>query len=277
MKTQQRKTIVEDISIRGIGVFCGEIINVKLSPANCGEGIRIIRTDIPNDNIFPVNRFAEFETNHLNTTISNGINSVKLIEHLISAIWCFKITDINIYIDHDEIPMLDGSAKDWIKLLGSTNIKTFDEVIACKYIKNEMEVKTEDKYIIAKPCDHLKITYTIDFPERTIGKNTFIFDELLNSYGKELMLARTFCTEAQVENHKKIKKAFSTNDIVIYNDNGFRVTGNQLRYSNEATRHKVLDLIGDLTSTGDFICGEFTCYKSGHAMNREIIKLIYQD
>ena len=277
MKTQQRKTIIEDISIRGIGVFCGEIINITISPANCGDGIRIIRTDIPDNNIFPVNRFAEFETNHLNTTISNGVNNVKLIEHIISALWHFKITDLNIYTDHDEIPMLDGSAKDWIKLLGSTNIKTFDENIAYKYIKNEIKVQEEDKYIIAKPCDHLKITYTIDFPEKTIGKNTFIFDELLNSYGKDLAPARTFCTEAQIKNHQKIKKAFSTNDIIIYGDNDFQIIGDKLRYTNEATRHKVLDLIGDLTSTGDFICGEFICYKSGHAMNRDIIELIYQD
>ncbi|GEM_PF-6601582 len=272
-----RATISNEVSLKGIGVFCGKEIEVRLAPANCGNGIRIIRTDIENNNTFQVNRFATYETSHLNTTISNGTNEVKMVEHLISALWCFKITDINIYIDSDEIPMLDGSANYWVKLISSVEIKEFEEAKECKFIDKEVELKTEDKYIIAKPCDHLRITYTIDFPEKTIGKNTFTFDELLNSYIKDIALARTFCTDRQVENHQKIKKAFSDNDIVIYGNEGFRVAGNKLRYTNEATRHKILDLIGDLTSTGDFICGEFICYKSGHAMNRDIIKLIYQN
>ena len=271
-----RKTIAKSISIRGIGVFCGREINVKLCPSSSGTGIRIIRDDIKEHNIFQVDRFAKYDTEHLNTTILNDKNMVKLVEHLISAIWCFKITDMDIHTDCDELPMLDGSACGWVKLFESAGIKEFEEKKDYKYISKEVKYEEVEKYIIAKPCDHLRITYTIDFDEKTIGKNSFTFDENLHSYVKELSYARTFCTEKQVDNHIKIKKAFTNDDIIIFGDDKILSPSNTgLRYSNEATRHKVLDLIGDLTSSGDYICGEFICYKTGHFSNRKLLDVLY--
>ena len=277
-----RRTINKEISCVGCCPFNGKISHVKLCPAKCGSGITFIRSDLINKlgekSKIHVNKNADFDCSKLNTTISNGCCEVLMIEHLLSSLWSYKIKDIDIYVNCNEIPMLDGSANYWVKLLDSAGIYEFDEKLQYKKIDKEYTYKEGDKYIIARPCDKLKISYTISFAEKSIGQNTFIYDDEFCSYKKDISLARTFCTEAQVPNHLAVKKNFNHYDMVIYSENNVSIADGKdtVRYSNEPTRHKILDLIGDLISTGDFIQGEFICYKSGHAMNRKIIDLIYK-
>ena len=276
-----RRTIAKQISLKGLCPFSGMVATVCLCPSKCGSGIRFIRDDlydkIGNKSVINVNKHAKFDCSNLNTTISNGHCEVLMVEHILSSLWAYRIQDIDIHVDCNEIPMLDGSAYYWTRALTSVGTKNFDVEIKYKHIEKEIKYEEGEKYIIAKPYDRLKISYTIDFPEKSIGKNTFIYDENLNSYKKDISNARTFCTEKQVENHKAIKKYFNNYDMIVYTDNDAIIENekNNLRYKNEATRHKILDLIGDLMSTGDFFCGEFICYKSGHAMNRKIIDIIY--
>ena len=271
-----RKTIANKIELQGIGVFSNQISKVILSPATCNSGIRIIRNDLKENNVIYVNTKSTFTTYKMSTTISNGFCEISLIEHLLATIWYFEITDVDIYVNCDEIPMLDGSSRIWLNLINNAGIKTFDEEKQYKYIDKEYKITFEDKFIIAKPSDRLIINYTIDFNEKTIGKKTFIFDEKQHNFAKEIALARTFCTEKQAEEHKKIKKHFSNNEIIIFNDSGYSVSNNALRYDNEPVRHKILDIIGDFMSTGEYICAEIIAHKSGHIMNRELINKIFQ-
>ncbi len=269
-----RKTIENEVSYIGTGVYSKRDIVVRLCPAECGNGIRLIRDDCKDDNIIVVNSKSIFEVKHLNTTISNKKHEVLMIEHLMFALWAFGITDIDIHVNCNEIPMLDGSAKYWIRLLNGTNIKNFDKENEYKYVSKEVKYFIDDFGIIARPLDHLRITYTIDFEEKSIGKDTLTFDENCDNYVKEISMARTFCTKKQVLQHLSIKENFTYQNIVVFDDNGFKVDDGKLRYRNEPTRHKILDLIGDLMSTGSFIRGEFICNKSGHAINRKLIELL---
>jgi len=269
-----RKTILNDIYVKGVGSFSGKIVNVKLSSAISGSGIRIIRKDLKENNIINVNGKSNYIAERYSTTISNGFCKVSLIEHLFSALWCFQITDIDIEVDCDEIPLLDGSCLYWIIAIESAGIKEYNDEVKIKYIKDEIKIQEDDKFIIVKPCNHLKINYTIDFKNNLIGKNSFTFDEEQNSYIKELSMARTFCLEEHIEEHKKNKKNFLNDNIIIFGKNSFSIFDNSLRFKNEPTRHKILDFIGDLMSSGEFICGDFTCYKSGHKLNIEMLNKI---
>jgi UDP-3-O-[3-hydroxymyristoyl] N-acetylglucosamine deacetylase len=276
-----RKTILNEVNCKGHCPFNGGVSNVKLCPAKCGNGIRFIRDDlidkIGEKSIIASNIHANFDCSKLNTTISNGYCEVFVVEHILSSLYAFRITDIDIHVNCNEIPMMDGSSNHWTRAIESACIKEFEEKLECKRINKEIRYEEDNKYIIVRPCNRLKINYTIDFDEPSIGKNTFIYDENINSYQRDISLARTFCIKSQVEQHKALKKDFNNYDMLIYDNNDVFIENKiaELKYNNEATRHKVLDLLGDLMSTGDFFCAEFTCYKSGHAMNRKIINLIY--
>ena len=275
-----RRTIAKPMTYKGLCPFNGKISTVRLCPAECGSGICFIRDDlldnIGDKAIIHVNDKAKFDCSNLNTTIFNDYCQVLVVEHILSSLWALRIQDINIHVDCDEIPMMDGSAIYWVNALCNAGAKNFNQKIEYKYISKEIKYENGDKYIIAKPCNRLKISYTIDFPENSIGRNTFIYDEKINSYKKDIASARTFCTDAQVARHKAIKKYFNNYDMIIYNNENGRIADGKekLRFQNEPTRHKILDLIGDLMSTGELIGGEFICYKSGHAMNRQIVDII---
>ena len=268
------RTINSEISCRGIGVFSGKLINVRLCPADCGKGIYFIRDDVNRDNVINVNNRSEFITDKFNNTISNGINEVMVIEHLLSALWYFKITDIEIHIDANELPMLDGSSGFWVMAIMSVGVKDYDKKKPKKKVVNELKYEEDDLSIYVKPNDFLKITYEIDYDVKTIGNDKFTFDETKDDYLTEISLARTFCIDSHVEAHRKLKKNFNNSDMIIFSDNGFIVGDNKLRYKNEPIRHKILDLIGDIISTGEYICGEFICRKSGHSSNRKILNLM---
>ena len=269
-----RKTIEKEVYLRGIGVFSGNILDVILSPSICGKGIKIIRSDLKENNVIIISKNANFDEKKMSTTVSNGFCSVSLIEHLFSCLWNFGISDIDIYVNGDELPMFDGSAKFWLNAINFAGIHEFDEEITCKYLDKEYVVEYDDKFIIAKPCDNLKITYTMDFNESILGKSQYCFDSTKNSFNKDIALARTFCTINQVEEHKKIKKHFTNNEIIIFDNDKFSVSNNSLRYPSEPIRHKILDIIGDLMSSGEVICCEIVANKSGHMMNRELINKI---
>ena len=267
-KQKKRKTIANTISCSGIGPWSGEICKTTLKPAECGVGIVFcgdngcIRVGKPG---------VEYNTDKLNTTMICDGFEIKMVEHLLSALIAFGITDIVVRVEGDEVPMLDGSAYYWTRAIKTAGIKEFAEVVKPVELKNEIKIEADDKYIIARPCDRLVINYKIVFDNSTIGTQEFTFDEAKNVYSKDISMARTFCTEEQVENHKKIKKHFNDKDMLIF---GKTLMPKDLRYPNEPVRHKILDLIGDISGQGHFINAEFECYKAGHAMHRAIVEEI---
>ena len=272
-----RKTIANAVSYTGIGQYTGKYLTVTLKPAKAGSGIFVCRTDIGICNpIIKVGRESTFDAAHLNTTMSNGEVKLLMIEHLMSAVWALKITDLEIDVDGEEVPMFDGSANYWIRLLRSAGRVDIGEDDCVYNIPHEIKVENGFGSITARPCDHLCINFELEFEEKTIGKQVFTFDETKQNYFTEIAPARTFCTEKQVAGHIAIKKHFSNVDMVIFGDENIKTIDNYLRFPNEPVRHKILDVIGDLMTTGKFINGEFDCYKSGHALNRMMVDKIFE-
>ena len=268
-----RKTIKDKISCCGNGVYSGKKVEVILEPNDC-EYVRIFRDDLNDNKPIIVNKNAFYYTDKLNTTISDGNKEVKMIEHLMATLYCFGITDIDIHVNCDEIPMFDGSAYNWFFLLQNVGFKQFEKEANVRHIKDSFKVFDDFCSIEVKPCDFLKIQYTIDFEEKYIGNDTFLFNANVDSFERELSLARTFTPERFLDKHISLKKGFNKKDIVIFGKDSFTSYDGKLRYKNEPTRHKILDFIGDLQTFGEPIIGEFICNKSGHAMNRKMINEI---
>ena len=274
-----KRTIQHSINISGIGQYTGKIINITLKSAQVNTGIVFKRVDVKNakhnENVIKIgDQNNTYDTEHLNTKISNKVISITMVEHLLSSLYAMRITDLEIELDGEEVPMLDGGASYWIFLLRCAGVKEFEEKIEFIEINREFSVDNGYATITAKPYDGLKITYEIDFDCKTIGKNTYTFDIDKQNYFTDISLARTFCTAEQVENHKKLKKHFSNTDIVIYNDNKVSTANGILYFKNEPTRHKILDILGDFMHCGKFIKGEFICKKSGHSLNRQLVEEI---
>lgn len=269
-----RRTICNSISCSGIGGFTGHSINVTLKPAPVNSGISFFRKDlgisIPAD-------YHYLRPVPVNTCVTKDGAEVFVIEHILSALWCFNITDIVIELDGPEMPLLDGSARYFIFMINSVGVHNYDVALPVLNIDKVVRVDgNNDSYIAVEACDRLVIDYTIDYPEKTIGMNRFIFDSGSMSFSEDIALARTFCTRKEISHRLEVAKGWSVCEALIFDDETIKAGENEvpLRYFNEPTRHKILDLIGDLMLSGYMIHGKFTCYKSGHKLNHEVIRAI---
>jgi UDP-3-O-[3-hydroxymyristoyl] N-acetylglucosamine deacetylase len=276
-----RRTILNPVSLRGVGCFTGDVVNLTLKPAECGEGVvfRRVGSNLKNTDI-KVSIDSVHDTT-LNTKLSNGEYYVYIAEHLLSAIWGFKISDLIIELDANEIPLFDGSASQFVFAIRSAGVRDFEnsELPVLNVGKNYECFGDKGSYIKCSPSDgKLIIDYTIDYPEKTIGVDRFVFDSSHMSFSEELSCARTFCTAKELDHRNNITQNWGEYNAIIFHDDKIQnVDGEQLRYTNEATRHKILDLIGDLMISSKFINAHFVCYKSGHALNYQMLKNILND
>jgi UDP-3-O-[3-hydroxymyristoyl] N-acetylglucosamine deacetylase len=276
-----RKTIANQISCSGIGGITGKNVTMTLKPATSGSGINFIRTDI-GESIVPAH-FSSVKDTKLNTVIGDASVAIHVVEHLMASLWSFNITDINIELDGPEVPLLDGSSHYFCFMITCAGIKSYhDENLKTLVIKKPIELYDSDSGSFIKceesASDALIIDYTIDYSVNSIGYDNFVFNSEKMSFIEELSMARTFCTEHEIDYRLQFAKGWSIYNSVIYGDDKIQCShSNRLRYKNEAIRHKVLDLIGDLMLSGYYISAKFKCYKSGHRLNFAMVKAIMSD
>lgn len=276
-------TLKNPIEFCGIGLHSGDYITVNISPAGADEGIAFIRKDLegaPRIQVDPRNVVA---TNYA-TTLGVGEAKVSTVEHILAAFFGMGISNAVIEIDGPEVPVMDGSSVLFVNLIKEAGIKQLQA--SRKYIKitKPIRVKDGDKFVKLYPLedgnhndDSLEIDYTIDFAHPVLTKQTFkgVFSKEM--FTEDISSARTFCFLKDVEMLQKnglAKGGSLENAVVIGEDDILNEEG--LRHSNEFVRHKVLDLIGDLSILGLPIQGRIQAHRSGHAMNYSLVnKLIH--
>lgn len=263
------RTIVNNISFSGVGLHTGKLANVIIKNAASNNGIKFIRKDC-NNSIIDASYANVTKTNY-GTTITNkeGI-SVSTIEHIMSALWCMKISNAIIEIDAQEMPIMDGSAHNFIFLLESSGIKKQDGKKNIRYINRAIEIlDTNQRFIKAKPSNELIINFTYNAEK-------YVFNASKDSFINDISLARTFCNIQDIE---KIKSTGIANGGGLHNacvfDENKPINQDGARYINERVRHKILDFLGDISLTDEYICGEFSCYNSGHEMNNKLMYEIF--
>ncbi|SNR59780.1 UDP-3-O-acyl-N-acetylglucosamine deacetylase [Desulfurobacterium atlanticum] len=272
-----QQTVAREITFSGIGLHTGEKVNVRITPAPPDTGIVFIRNDIeslPEIKVSPENTTNLFYATNLE---KDGIY-IKTVEHLLAALSAFGIDNLYIFIDNEEVPILDGSAAPYIYLFESAGIKKQNRKRKYLKLKEIVEVKEEDKYLTAIPSNYLSVKNTISFNHtyRKVQYQTISYTHSLNNFVKLLAKARTFCFVEEVEwlKSKGLAKGGSLdNAIVIDKYNILNPTG--LRMENEFVAHKTLDLIGDLYVLGFPLLAEIEGYKTGHALNAKLVKEIY--
>ena len=263
-----RKTIFDKISLEGVGVHTGKNSKMNLYPSK-QNGIIFIYKNF----VIPLDISYVTRTQNA-VTLSNGKVEIKTIEHLLAALSAFGITDLIVELDHFEVPILDGSAFPIYKSIEKAGIWDLEREIDAISIKQTLYVKEKDKYIVAYPSDKFSVSYKIDFDHPLLKNQKLELELNSKTLKKDILKARTFGFRKDIENFKSMGLGFgaSEQNTIVFNEDNFE--NSHLRYKDEAVRHKILDLVGDLYVLGRPILGHFVVYKAGHKLDIEMAKLI---
>ena len=273
-----QKTIKNSISFSGIGLHTGLNVNVSIKSALPDTGIVFKRIDLNKNNIVIPN-FQNVSEATLCTTISNQFGvKISTIEHLMAAFIGLGIDNAIVEVDSQEVPILDGSAKEFVKILKDTGLRNSDVPIKLIKINNHIEIEEEDKYIsLDKSNTTLEIEFEINYTNQLIktqkNKVNVFEDNLSNIFN-----SRTFCLFEDIEKLKKIglgKGGSLENAIVVKEDKILNENG--LRNKNEFVNHKILDCMGDLYLSGYKIIGSLKCSQGGHSLTNKLLREVFKD
>ena len=278
MSLLNQKTINNPVKFTGIGLHSGQIVNISINPSEPNTGIIFKRVDLKNNNlIFP--SFANVTNTSLNTTISNDFGvRVSTIEHLMGALFGLGIDNALIEIDNEEVPILDGSAKEFIEKLIISGLKQSEVPIKIIKIKKKISFNEGERSISIEPSKlSLDINFQLKYDNAVIGnqKNKVnVYEDDLN----DIFNSRTFCLYEDIEKIKKngLAKGGSLDNAVVVKGSEI-LNKEKLRNSKEFVNHKILDCIGDLYTSGYRIVASINCSQGGHYLTNQLLKKVFQN
>ncbi|NOT38206.1 MAG: bifunctional UDP-3-O-[3-hydroxymyristoyl] N-acetylglucosamine deacetylase/3-hydroxyacyl-ACP dehydratase [Saprospiraceae bacterium] len=294
-----QRTIAQEIEMQGVGLHTGVKVNMRFKPAEENTGIRFCRIDLPDRPIIPADVSKVISTNR-GTTLQEGVAQVWTVEHTLSALHGLSIDNVFIELDGPEIPILDGSSILFVEAFLNAGI--IEQEAEREYFEITEPISFEDEETgaeyVAVPSDEFEITTMIDFNSSILGQQFASLDHI-EDYKNQIAPCRTFVFVHELENllnQNLIKGGDIDNAIVIVdrmmsqeeldnlakklNKPSVRVEREgvlntiQLKYPNEPARHKLLDVIGDLSLVGKPIKGKIVTKKSGHKSNIEFAKIL---
>ncbi len=275
----KQRTLKNSIRATGVGLHTGEKVYMTLRPAPANAGIVFRRVDLEN----PVEIEARAENvgeTMLGTTLVRGDVKVATVEHLLSAFAGLGIDNAYVDLSASEVPIMDGSAGPFVFLLQSAGIE--EQTAAKKFIriKKTIRVSDGDKWAQFDPFNGFKINFKIEFQHPVFRKHSqsASMDFSTTSFLREVSRARTFGFLRDIEalRAKNLTLGGSMDNAIVLDD--FRILNEDgLRYEDEFVKHKILDAIGDLYLLGCSLIGEFSGYKSGHALNNLLLRSLIAD
>ena len=300
-KSSIQQTVKSPVSLHGVGLHTGSHVTITMKPANPGYGIRFQRIDLPEQPVVKADADLVVDTSRGTTLEYNGAR-VSTVEHVLSALVGLQIDNVLIELDGPEIPILDGSAREFIEAIESAGIQEQEATRIVYSIDTNIHyydpVKNVDMLLI--PSNDYAITTLIDFNSPVLGTQHATLKNL-GEFKNEIGPCRTFCFLHELEyllENNLIKGGDLNNAIVVvdkvveddqlahlakvFNKQKIEVKSEgilnniQLRYPNEPARHKLLDVVGDLALVGHAFKGHIIASRPGHASNVEFAKKIKQ-
>ena len=278
MSILNQKTLKKEVKFEGVGLHTGKAVSIKVCPSEPNTGIVFKRIDLDKNNIVLPNIFNVTNAT-LCTTISNEYGvSISTIEHLMAALYGLGVDNALIEINSQEVPIMDGSAKEFIEKFLMVGFDTSEIPIKLIKIINEVSIYEGSKYIsIGKSNVSLDIDFEIKYSNSFIGNQK----NKINVYENDLsdvFNSRTFCLYEDVENLRKAglaKGGSLENAVVVKNDKVLNSEG--LRNELEFVNHKILDCIGDLYLSGYKIIGSIKCSQGGHSLTNQLLRKVFSD
>ncbi len=278
MSLLSQNTISSKISFSGIGIHTGQKVNINILPSSPNSGIIFKRIDLKKNNIVIPN-FKNVSDATLCTTISNEFGvKVSTIEHLMGAFYGLGIDNALVELDAQEVPILDGSAKIFVKAIKSVGLKSNDAPIKLIKINKKIEVNENQKFAqMDKSNISSDIKFKIEYENQLINiqenKINLFEDDLNNIYD-----SRTFCLYEDIEKLKKmgLGKGGNLDNAIVVKENKI-LNDEKLRNSKEFVNHKILDCMGDLYLSGYRIVGSFQSSQGGHSLTNKLLRKIFND
>ncbi len=267
MKEIYQKTFLSPISFEGIGLHSGKKSKITILPGNDVSGILFKRIDLVNNNLISAN-YQNVSSTTLSTTLQNKYGvKVSTVEHLLAALFIAGIDSAIIEIDNEEVPIMDGSARDFLRVIKKTKTQQLKKKIKYLQILEKIELKDGNRSIQISPNDSFKVDFELKYENKVIGNQR----NLINFHSKnlsEVVESRTFCLYEDIQKIKKMglaKGGTLDNAIVVDKDKVINQEG--LRNKREFVNHKILDLAGDFLLSGYRILGKVYCYQGGHQLS----------
>jgi len=266
---KRQTTINRIFKVSGIGLHSGREVTLEFLPRR-EFGIAFVHNGIT----IPA-RYDMVADTRLSTLISNDGASVSTIEHLMAAFYFSGITNCLVYIDGPEVPILDGSAWEFYQGMWKAGVYEFPEAGVYLKVQRQVEVSHKEAFVRIKPLNMLDITMSIEF-RAPVGRQKKRVTDVENAFS--IINSRTFTMVEEIEAIKKAglaKGGSLDNAVVIGEDDVINPQG--LRYKKELVNHKILDLIGDLYTSGYRILGKVEASRTGHYLNNLFLKELFSD
>jgi UDP-3-O-[3-hydroxymyristoyl] N-acetylglucosamine deacetylase len=265
-----QRTIKKSITCEGIGLHTGKSVKMVLKPAPAGTGMVFFRTDLGNAEIKAIaaNTGA---TSYATTLSQNGV-SVKTVEHLLSTFAGLNIDNVFVEVDAEEVPIMDGSARPFVRLIADAGIQTQEIFQPVLKVIKPIFVREGNKQLAIWPSETTSISYFIDFNHPMLKEQSLQYQPSEEAFLRDISNARTFgfMSDVQTLQANGLAKGASLDNAVALGDNSV-LNEDGLRYQDEFVRHKILDLIGDLSLLGMSIVGHIVAHKSGHSLNAQMV------
>lgn len=271
-----QQTLKSDVVFQGAGLHSGAPVRMVLRPAPADHGVVFYRTDL---GARITARWDSVVPSKLCTLVANAAGaSVSTIEHIMAALAGCGIQNTLIEIDGPEVPILDGSAAQFVQGILNAGIARLSAPVRAIRILKTIEVRDGDAVARLEPSDMLEIDFEIDFPEAAIGRQSKSLNMSNGAFVRELSDSRTFCrnSDVMVMRQRGLALGGTLENAIVFE--GDRVlTPGGLRYRDEPVRHKMLDALGDLALAGAPILGRYTGVRAGHAMTNRLLHALFAD
>ena len=271
-----QKTLSREVRFKGIGLHSGKVSSVNVIPAREGEGIVFKRVDLKKNNEIKAN-FKNVTSAKLCTTLENNHGvKVSTVEHLLAALYIVGIDNAIIEIDNEEVPIMDGSSRDFINAFEKNDL--VNQTKKRKYLKISSKIELIDgkRRISIEPNDlSLEVNFQLNYKNKIIGKQKNTIDFQVDNLN-EVSSSRTFCLFEDIEKIKKfgLAKGGSLENAVVVDDEKV-LNKDGLRNDKEFVNHKILDLAGDFLLSGHRIIGKVNCYQGGHELTNLLLRKIF--
>ena len=264
---ESQGTLADSVEIRGVGLFLGRPVTVRCLPAEADAGVVFVRTDLPGRPQVPAH-IEHVPGQARWTALLKGDVEVRMVEHILAALYGLGIDNMVVEVDSVEMPTGDGSSKTFTDAFLRAGIRKLHKVRRCVPLKEPVWISEGDMTMVALPQEEgLTLTYVLDYGPHFVRAEAFTITLDRDVFLKEIAPAKTYVLRPEIDVFLKLglgKGATPENTIVVEEDG--RLEG-PLRFRDECVRHKVLDLLGDLYLVGTRFTGRVLGYKSGHTSN----------
>ncbi len=270
-----QRTIKKAVEISGVGLHTGCQVNLQLKPAPANTGIIFRRVDLQKFEIEAIRDRVSRVV--LATTLMKKGVMLSTVEHLLSALYGIGLDNIFIDIDSLEVPILDGSALPFVKMVKKAGVQEQNKMRTYLKVIKPVRLEDGDKFISIEPCSTFRISYQIDFDHPAIGRQSLDMELTTRAYTQEIAYARTFGFYSEVEElrQKGLIRGGSFENAVVLSET--EIMNGPLRSPDEFVRHKMLDLIGDISLCGFPLIGHIKAHRTGHALHTDMATVLARD